>query len=300
MNCYVRYIGVIDHQNRIHAITLKPGVNIITGKSSTGKSAIIEIFDYCFGSSDFTVPDGVITENAQLYFVVLAFQNSNLVLARKGNSNKAFIKEETNNEILSSQELIDIAYFDEAFFIGLHDFNKELGRYFGVTLTDIDEDLETRDRRGKKSPTPSVRSFTSFMLQHQGLVASKHTIFYRFDEKEKREQAIEHLKIFLGYADQEYFLLSQKLNGLRMELRRVEQQMPRKEEERKQNISRMNDSLREYASVTGIRLLKTSADAMLDNPARWLEEISHRLLRSTVQQRNSQLKVFNWKDGGQN
>lgn len=46
MRCYIRYIGVIDKGNNCHYISLEEGLNIITGRSSTGKSAIIEIFDY--------------------------------------------------------------------------------------------------------------------------------------------------------------------------------------------------------------------------------------------------------------
>ena len=51
MRSYLKYIAVIDHNNNIHNVELFPGINIITGKSSTGKSALIEIFDYCFGNS---------------------------------------------------------------------------------------------------------------------------------------------------------------------------------------------------------------------------------------------------------
>jgi predicted DsbA family dithiol-disulfide isomerase len=258
----------------VHAVEFKKGINVITGKSSTGKSAIIEIFDYCFGNSDYTVPEGVITSNAQLYFVVLAFPNTNLVLARKGNSNKAYIKEEANEDAIANPQLLQMGYFDKAFFLGLSDFKKELGRYFGLTITDIDEDLEAKKYRSDvKKPTPSVRSFTSLMLQHQNLIANKHAIFYRFDEKEKREQAIEHLKVFLGYADQNYFLLSQKLNGLRAELRRVEQQLPRQAEERKTASNKMEGALREYAAITGKHLVTTSTKLMIENPARWIEAL---------------------------
>lgn len=51
MKSYVKYIGLVDKEDKIHSVQFTTGVNIITGKSSTGKSAIIEIFDYCMGSS---------------------------------------------------------------------------------------------------------------------------------------------------------------------------------------------------------------------------------------------------------
>ena len=71
MRSYIKYLGVIDKSDNCHYISLKEGLNIITGRSSTGKSAIIELFDYCTGNSENTIPEGVITDNAKLYFVVI-------------------------------------------------------------------------------------------------------------------------------------------------------------------------------------------------------------------------------------
>ena len=219
MRAYIRHIGIIDHSDSVHAVSFTPGVNVITGKSSTGKSAMIEIFDYCFGSSDFTVPEGVITKNSSIYFVVIRVKDTNLVLARKRDSGVAFIKEEADDAIAADKNVFRISYFTDGYFIPLADFKKELGRYFGLVITDVDESVEEKKFRGnRKSPTPSIRSFASFMLQHQNLVANKHAIFYRFDEKEKREQTIEHFKIFAGFADQTYFLKSQELNSRRFQV----------------------------------------------------------------------------------
>jgi len=45
---------------------LKPGcLNIITGASKTGKTALIEIMDYCLGSSKCGIPEGVICQNVE-------------------------------------------------------------------------------------------------------------------------------------------------------------------------------------------------------------------------------------------
>lgn len=69
MKSYVKYLGVVDKSNKIHHIEFSTGVNVITGKSSTGKSAMIELFDYCFGSSEFTIPSGIITDSADIYIL---------------------------------------------------------------------------------------------------------------------------------------------------------------------------------------------------------------------------------------
>ncbi len=56
MKSLIHEIGVIDKQGNKHPVNLKNGLNVVTGKSSTGKSALIEIFDYCFGSGENTIP----------------------------------------------------------------------------------------------------------------------------------------------------------------------------------------------------------------------------------------------------
>jgi hypothetical protein len=240
---------------------------------------MIEIFDYCLGSADFTVPNGIITSVAEIFFVVFVINGTHLVLARRNNDAKGFVKEEASQDVAASPQSFNRDYFDEQLFLTLSDFKKEIGRFFGMVISDIDESAEAKKLRGSKSPTPSVRSFTSFMLQHQNLVANKHAIFYRFDEKEKREQAIEHLPVFLGYADQRYFLLSQQLNTMRLELRRLESLLPREEEERKRATTRLQDALNEYMAVTGAHMVSSSAEVLLLNPSASIQQIRQSAVR---------------------
>ncbi len=220
MKSYLKYIGVIDKSNKVHFVKFSSGVNVITGKSSTGKSAMIEIFDYCFGSSEFTIPAGIITDNAQIYFIVLPVKETNIILARSPNKAKAFLKEETS---LPDIENLSMQYFEDSFFVAIDNFKLELGRYFGLEIVDTDEDLQDREYRKnkKKKERPSIRNMTPFMLQHQNLIANKHAIFYRFDEKQKREQTIEQFKIFAGFVTQEYFTVKQKLADEERNLKKI-------------------------------------------------------------------------------
>ena len=71
------------------------------------------------------------------------------------------------------------------------------------------------------------------MLQHQNLIANKHAVFYRFDEKEKREQVIEHFKVFVGFVTQEYFQLKQELVEWERQVKALEAQLPKAEEIKK-------------------------------------------------------------------
>lgn len=254
MNAWIMHIGVLDKAGQIHAVSFNEGVNVVTGRSSTGKSALIEIFDYCFGSSDFTVPVGVITDCADLYFTVMRVNKSAVVLARRPKNSQVFLKEELDIRNVAQADALNASYFEEDYFSPLSDFLKKLKQHFGVVVTDIDENLADRGWRGRKSSTPSARSFTSFMLQHQNLVANKHAIFYRFEQKEKREQAIDHLKIFLGFADQQYFMKTQELNALMIEQRTLERSLPRREEAKDIANNKLADAARVYEAISGVAL----------------------------------------------
>lgn len=275
MKTLVKYIGVTDQQGTIHAVTFSSGVNIITGRSSTGKSALIEIFDYCFGNSDFTVPYGVITDCAEFYFVVMQISETWIVLARRqGDVKEAFLREENDESIIDNVESFSEQYFAKRYFLPLADFKKTIRKYFGknIQITDIDESQTERSYRGnRKKSTPSVRSFTSFMLQHQNLIANKHAIFYRFDEKEKREQVIDHFKVFVGFADQEYFLKMQELENLRLEERRLAVQIPKQDDIKAKKKEQIATLVKEYVAVSGCEIDLGDLDLVVTAPANALD-----------------------------
>ncbi|MFM2605271.1 DUF3732 domain-containing protein [Vibrio diabolicus] len=266
-------IGAIDNFGKSHSVKFEQGLNIITGRSSTGKSALIEIFDYCFGSSEFNIPEGVITKSCQMYFVLINLAETKLLLGRKNRSSSAFIKEFENNHFDNRDVMLSDFGGDN--FLTLKNFKQELNGYFGLDITDTDLDVSSSYYRGKKKPSPSVRSFMSFLLQHQNLVANKHAVFYRFDEKEKREQAIEHFKIFLGLVDQNYFLISKEIDLYKTELRKLELSAPRVDALRLKNKEKLRILFEQYEVLTGLPIEKITVDKAYTNPVKWLEEIQN-------------------------
>lgn len=298
MNCFLRYIGVIDLKEKLHHIRLEPGLNIITGKSSTGKSAILEIFDYCMGSEEDTIPVGKITERAEIFFIVLQFPTYMLVAARNKGANRCFLlqMQATNENTLL--KLLDQpkAFFHSKHYMPLADFKKNLGRHFAITLENIDEDPHRRAAGLDKSATPTVRSFSSFMLQHQNLIANKHAIFYRFDEKRKRDQAIEHFKILMGLVDEQYFDLYKDLELAKQELKKIQAQIPKQAQRKEETIARYKRLLAEYISIAGVQLLEASAEDIYARPQYFLNLIRCRPVKVDVlsdesEKRQEQLKI---------
>ena len=270
MKSYVKYIGLVDKEDKIHSVQFTTGVNIITGKSSTGKSAIIEIFDYCMGSSEFNIPSGVITDNADIYFVILSIKETFLVLARKENDKKIFLKEESN---LPDIKVLNKEYFDNKFFISNSDFKVNLGHYFGLDINDIDEDKSVSQYTGQKKGRPSVRNIIPYLIQHQNLIANKHSLFYRFDENEKREQTIDQFKIFVGFVTQEYYILKQNLANSEKQFKKLDNEKKAIKNQMEFNRKRIDSLLLEYEVISGNKLFEEASNIILSNPANYIDRL---------------------------
>ena len=272
MRSYIKYLGVIDKLDNCHYISLKEGLNIITGRSSTGKSAIIELFDYCTGNSENTIPEGVITDNAELYFVVIHAKETYLVIARTQNkkSTEAFYKIETEEIDI---EHLSRDYFKQEYFVQLKSFRDELWRFFGNNISEIDESEEALKFKPKKG-RPSFRNMVSFMLQHQNLVANKHSLFYRFDEKEKRERVIDEFKIFAGFVDQRYYIINRELEEKRQELEKFNREFSNFEFQKNERATVIDELRAEYLSISGYELFPTITSAqMLSMPQIYIDEL---------------------------
>lgn len=274
MRSYIRYMGIIDQYDNCHHIDMHEGLNIITGRSSTGKSAIIELFDYCTGSTDNTIPSGVITENARLYFVVLHKNDTQLVIAREqvGRTRKLFFK-------IESQELkidnMNSSYFGDEYYIDINTFKEELGHFFGIEISNMDNADSRINRKAIKKGHPSFRNMISFMLQHQNLVANKHSLFYRFDEKEKRERVIDEFKIFAGFVNQEYYILSQELEEHKIRLDKFQNEKSRFETSKKEKCTYLDELKEAYYTISGNELFSgIDSMQMLDAPQIYLDKLS--------------------------
>lgn len=278
MKSYIKYMGIIDQYDNCHHIDMHEGLNIITGRSSTGKSAIIELFDYCTGSTDNTIPSGVITENARLYFVVLYKNDTQLVIARKQaeRTRKLFFKIEPQN--LEIDDLTS-SYFGDEYYIDINTFKEELGHFFGIEISNMDDVDCGINRKVIKKGHPSFRNMISFMLQHQNLVANKHSLFYRFDEKEKRERVIDEFKIFAGLVDQQYYILSQELDEYKIKLEKCQNEQSRFEINKKDKSSYLDVLREEYYAISGNELFPdVDSIHMLNAPQNYLDKLKASLI----------------------
>ena len=75
---------------KIRTLSFLPNkINIVTGDSNTGKTAILDIIDYCLFASRHKISDSMINENVEWYGIRFFINEKYYTIARKapvGNS----------------------------------------------------------------------------------------------------------------------------------------------------------------------------------------------------------------------
>lgn len=270
MKTILKFIGLFDHQGRVHGVELKAGLNLITGKSSTGKSSLIEIFDFCMGSSEDTIPHGVIKDNAELFFLWLSIKGNDYLLGRDITGKICYIV--GNPEIENVWELQSIVFDGNDY--SKDDYKVQLGLMFGIDATNTAETAEQLKDKRKGAGRPSVRNMMPFILQHQNLVANKQALFYRFDQKEKREDTINQFKVFAGFVDANYYALAVEASILNDKIEKLKKQLSKAEEDVQTTYNKLLDDLSVYTDITGNQLLlDLTPEKFASNPQYYKDEI---------------------------
>lgn len=90
MSIQIKSIILYNSDGEVRVLPFKLGkINIITGKSSTGKSAIIDIIEYCLGRSDFRIPEGKIRDNVKWYAVLYQLDETQILIAKPAPADNA-------------------------------------------------------------------------------------------------------------------------------------------------------------------------------------------------------------------
>ncbi|WP_053366283.1 DUF3732 domain-containing protein [Bacillus sp. FJAT-27245] len=235
MKSYIKSIILLNKHNEKRYITLKRGLNIITGQSKSGKSSLIEIIDYCLGSTQPTIPKGVITEFAYIYAILIEINDSLILLGRKNfnQDGRKFIYMRFMSNSTDVKD-IDLGLFTDEFRLKISNAKMEISKAFGITVTNSTESAEETNQ-GR----PSIRDMVSFLFQHQNLIANKFALFYRFENSKKRERVIKLFPVFAGWVDQNYYSLIYRLDELRKEKKRLsksQEALEKTTESLKQNL----------------------------------------------------------------
>ncbi|MBK8293111.1 MAG: AAA family ATPase [Flammeovirgaceae bacterium] len=200
MSFQILNIVLYSQKGEKRVINLKPGeLNIITGDSKTGKTALIEIIDYCLGSSECNIPEGIIRRSVSWAGLRLQVRDGEVFVARKL---------PPRGESKSSP----IVYYDVKKKIDIPDYsilrqttNTDtlellLSRHAGIG-ENIHEPAQGQTRFALSA---NIRHALFFTFQQQSEVISNKYLFHKQSDPFIPQAIKDILPYFLGSVDEEY------------------------------------------------------------------------------------------------
>ena len=185
-------------------VDFKPGkVNVITGASRTGKSAIIPIIDYCLASSDCFIPIDTIRNYASWYGVVFQTETEQILISRKippGNkvSNDFYL---LRGSIVSIPPAIKEA-----------NENTEGVKHILNTISSVPYlRLDGEDGEKGYQSRLGFRDMMALVFQNQDIVANQNILFYKTHAHEHRERLRNWFPFILGAENIEILTARQRL-----------------------------------------------------------------------------------------
>lgn len=198
-------------------VRFEPGmVNVISGSSKTGKSAVIPIVDYCLGSEKCAIPVGVIRESCSWFGIVIDTLEGQKLLARREPESQ---QSTGDMVLLEATEVVVPNYIGEKS-VNVDYVKSVLNRLAGLSTLDFEPDSSD----GYKS-RPSFRDLMAFTFQPQNIVANPDVMFFKADTTEHREKLKTIFPYLLGAITPALLQAQHELDRLQRLLRRKESEL---------------------------------------------------------------------------
>ncbi|WP_327418375.1 DUF3732 domain-containing protein [Streptomyces sp. NBC_01233] len=217
MTFQISAISIYSADGRIRTVPFKTGrMNIITGDSRRGKSALLNIIDYCLASDDYGIQGAALRNFVRVFAVTLVKGDQQLFVARPAPPAKAATA--TTMCVVSQAHGAAPPPLIKLIFATPLDIAKALLSDFAG----IDHTLRIPAVRSAKPIPPSVRHALFFCLQKQNEVANPDLLFHGQSEDFHRAAIRAMLPYFLGAVDPERALREHNLRLLRRQLADME------------------------------------------------------------------------------
>jgi len=188
-------------------------VNVISGASKTGKSAVIPIIDYCLGSDRCGIPVGVIRESCAWFGILINTIDGQKMLARREPGDA----QSTGDMFVIEAPLIEIPDQIDNKNSNVDIVKAALNRLSNLPNLGFEPGAET----GFKS-RPSFRDLMAFTFQPQNIVANPDVMFFKADTTEHREKLKTIFPYILGTVTAEILEAKHELDHLARLLKRKE------------------------------------------------------------------------------
>lgn len=210
----IKSIHIYSHDGRRRDMVFHlTGLNVITGRSSTGKSALSEILEYLMGRSTFNIPEGVIRDRVAWFAVIYQFDGEEVLVAKptpgagRASCSLAMIRRGAQ---LNAPVFAELAVNDD-------DDGVEtlLSRLLGIPENVTDVPLSS----SRESYKANIKHTHYYLFQKQGIVANKDQLFYRQNEPFQPQAIKDTLPILLGISSRDKYELESRLRGVQRDIR---------------------------------------------------------------------------------
>lgn len=207
-------IFFIGEEGTFRTIDLDPGrVNVITGASGTGKSAVIKALDYCLASSECQLPVYVRRRCVAVGVKWVKGQDE-LISCRQvplvGKSPNAYMFVTTGRNLRIPRK---VEQFEGR---GTVEASKaRLGQAFGI---DAMPKAETAAHEQQSRDRPSVRHFTPYVFVTKEVIDSETVLLHGLDDNRKAWHILSTMPYFLGVVTESTAAAERRLRQVRRAL----------------------------------------------------------------------------------
>jgi len=205
-----------DPKLGVRVIPFLPGkINVISGESATGKSALTWIIDYCLGSGKCSIPVGLIRDLTSWFGLHLKLANTEMIIARRNPGDQ-----QTTTDLYWAEGLdlsVPVVVQKNARVDDLKN------RFNQISLLPS-LDFSTDDAIGFAG-RPSCRDMAAFNFQPQHIVANPYTFFFKADTTEHREKLRIIFPLVLGAIDADTLARQRELKDAEREHDRLRREL---------------------------------------------------------------------------
>ncbi len=201
-----------------NVVEFKPGkVNVITGSSRTGKSAIIPIIDYCLASSDCSIPIETIRDCASWYGIVFETETEKMLISRKVPNGKVL----SNEYFLLRGETISIPPALTEANENTDGIKDILNTLSSVPYFSLDGNSE---KKTYQQAHLGFRDLMALVFQNQDIVANQNIFFYKTHAHVHRERLRYWFPYILGAENIETLKARQRLQEIEKRLNQLKRE----------------------------------------------------------------------------
>ncbi len=248
MSFQIRDIVLYGHNGEMRRLGFAPGrLNIITGASKTGKTALIAVLEYCFGSDECQIPDGIMRRAVAWAGVRLAVPEGDVFIARRlpdpgrNSSSDVYCVVGNQIELPGADQLMQTTNLDTL--QGL------LAAHAGIEQNRHDPP-PGQTRRPLQA---GIVHALIYCFQHQTEIDSNRHLFHRQSDQWLPQAIKDTMPYFLGAVTDDYVANMDRLRRLRRELGGIRRKFEEYEAVRGQGFSVAQGLLAE-ATDLGLRI----------------------------------------------